>query len=191
MDERPFEGWFCLQAGEVLGPLSRAQLRKLEREGRLGPEDTLWGQRLPDGELLDSVTSGDVLRRDRFAVLVVDDNLVAASGLVQLLYEWGADHCVACTGAEALRAATALEPDVVFLDLDLPFPAGYALAVALRNLPRLPRIVILTADDSAPRWKKLQDGGFHHCLAKPADLDRLREVLWRLGKATPPRGVPS
>jgi len=188
MDERPFEGWFCLQGGEVLGPLKRGQLRKLAREGRLRPSDTVWEYRLPDGELLAPVGSGDVLRRDRFAVLIVDDDMIAAGALARLLREWGADHGVACTGMESPRATSALEPDVVFLDLDLPCPAGYALAVALRELPRLPTVVALTAEAGAARRKKLRDAGFRHSLAKPPDPDRLREVLWHMGRPTPARG---
>ena len=32
MDERPFEGWFCREAGGVLGPLSRGRLRQLREK---------------------------------------------------------------------------------------------------------------------------------------------------------------
>jgi CheY-like chemotaxis protein len=182
MDERPFEGWFCRQGEEVVGPLHRAQLRKLARARRLQLEDTVWGQRLPDGELLAPVGAGDVLRRDRFAALIVDDDVVTAAELVRLLRDWGTDHCVACTGEEAPRTAFALEPDAVFLDLDLSCPDGYALACALRELPRPPRVIALTGDASPARRTELRKAGFRQLLTKPADLDQLRALLPHLGR---------
>jgi CheY-like chemotaxis protein len=182
MDSRPFEGWFCRRGEEVVGPLNRAQLRQFVRQGRLRPEDTLWGQRLPDGELIAPVEARQVLRRDRFAALVVDDDVVAADLLARLLRDSGADDCVACTGDEAPRTTAAFEPDAVFFDLDLPCPAGYALACALRDLPQTPRVVPLTGDDSPSRRRGLREAGFRHWLRKPADADHLREVLSHLGR---------
>jgi CheY-like chemotaxis protein len=187
MDERPFEGWFCREGDAVVGPIGRARLRQMAREGRLRPEQTVWGQRLPEGELLAPVSAGEVLRRDRFAALVVDDDLAAAAALARLLREHGADHCVICTGDEAARATTALEPEAVFLDLELPCPAGYALAAALRQLPHPPRVVALTGDDSPAGRKRDRAAGFRHWLAKPADAERLRQLLAHLGRPGPAR----
>jgi CheY-like chemotaxis protein len=186
MDERPFVGWFCRDGGQVIGPLGRARLRQLTREGRLRPEDTVWCQRLPEGDLLAPLSAGEVLRRERFAALVVDDDLGAAGVLAGLIREAGADHCVICTGSEAVRATVALEPEAVFLDLELTCLAGYALAAALRQLPRSPRVVALTGGDAPPARKGPRAAGFRHWLAKPADLERLREILTHLGRPVAP-----
>jgi CheY-like chemotaxis protein len=187
MDERPFEGWFCREGDVVVGPLGRAVLRRLAREGRVGPGQTVWEQRLPEGELIAPVSAGEVLRRDRFAALVVDDDVAAAVSLARLLRESGADHCVICTGEEAVRATAALEPEAVFLDLGLPCLTGYALAGALRQLPRPPRVVALTGEDTPAARTKVRAAGFRHWLAKPADAERLREVLTHLGRPAPAR----
>ncbi len=181
MDERPFEGWFCRDGDDVVGPLGRARLRQLARAGRLRPEHTVWEQRLPEGELLAPVSAGEVLRRDRFAALVVDDDLAAAAELAQLIREAGADQCVISTGDEAARATAALEPEAVFLDLGLTCLAGYALAAALRQLPRPPRVVALTRGGTPAAG----DPGFRHWMAKPADPERLRELLAQLGMPVP------
>jgi CheY-like chemotaxis protein len=187
MDERPFEGWFCRDGDQVVGPLCRARLRQMAREGRLAPEHTVWGQRLPEGELLAPVSAGEVLRRDRFAALVADDDVAAAAALARLLREYGADQCVICTGDEAARATAALEPEVVFLDLELPCLAGYALAAALRQLPHPPRVVALTGDDTPADRKGARAAGFRHSLAKPADAEHLRQLLALLGRPAPAR----
>jgi CheY-like chemotaxis protein len=185
MDERPFEGWFCREGDKVIGPLGRARLRQLAREGRLQPEQTVWEQQLPEGELIAPVCAGEVLRTDRFAALVVDDDMAAAEALARLLREAGADHCVICTGEEAARATSALEPEAVFIDLELPCLAGYALASALRQLPSPPRVVALTGEEMAPGRKGPRPAGFRHWLAKPADPERLREILTHLGRPVP------
>lgn len=181
MDERPFEGWFFREGDEVVGPLGRAHLRQLAHKGLLLPEHTVWTQRLPEGELMAPVSAGAVLRADRFAALVVDDDVAAGAALARLLREAGADHCVICTGEEAARAASALEPEAVFFDLELPCLAGYALAGALRHLPNPPRVVALTREE-APAGRKRPHATFRHSLAKPADPERLREILAQLGR---------
>lgn len=186
MDERPFVGWFCREGETVVGPLGRSRLRQLAREGRLRPEHTVWGQRLPEGELLAPVSAGEVLSRDRFAALVVDDDLPAAGSLAQLLRGLGAHECVICTGDEAVRTATALEPEVVFLDLGLTCFAGYSLAGALRQMRRPPRVVALTAGGPPAPAEGKRATGFGHWLAKPADPERLREILTHLGRPVAP-----
>jgi CheY-like chemotaxis protein len=187
MDERPFMGWFCRLGDEILGPLGRGELRQLTRGGRLYSGDTAWRHRLPEGELIAPVGVGEVLRRDRFAALVVDDNVAAAAALAHLLRQGLADDCVFCTGAEAARTTAALEPEVVFLDVELACLAGYALASALRQLPRPPRVVALTSDDTPTGRKGLRAAGFQHWLIKPPDSESLRQILSLLGRSAPPR----
>jgi CheY-like chemotaxis protein len=184
MDERPFEGWFCRQGGEVAGPLGRSRLRRLARQGHLLPEQTVWAQRLPEGELIAPCSAAEVLRADRFAALVVDDDITAAAGLARLLREAGADHCVISTGEDSARAASALEPEAVFIDLGLPCQDGYALAGALRQLPHPPRVVALTGAEAPAGRKGTHATAFQHLLAKPADAESLREILAHLGRTT-------
>jgi len=187
MDERPFVGWFCRLDDQVFGPLGRDRLRQLVREERLQMGETVWGHRLPEGELIAPVSVGEVLRRDRFAALIVDDDMAAANALARLLRQGLADDCVICTGEEAVQATAALEPEAVFLDLELPCLVGYALAGALRQLSRPPRVVALTRDGTPAGRKGIRSAGFQHWLTKPPDPEHLREILTHLGRPAPAR----
>ena len=87
-------------------------------------------------------------------------------------------------------ATAALEPQAVFLDLELPCLAGYALAFALRHLPRPPRVVALTAGTTPTTRKGIRAAGFRHWLTKPADPEQLREALAYLGRPAPGPAEP-
>ncbi len=85
----------------------------------------------------------------------------------------------AADGAGALRAAQALEPDVVLLDVGLPDMSGLEVARHLRDrLPRLAVVVVSTRDSVDYRDLAVANGarGF---LAK-ADLTgaALDALLW-------------
>lgn len=57
-------------------------------------------------------------------VLVVDDNVDAASSLADLLSLYGATTLVAHDGARALQVAADFRPDVVFMDIGMPVVDG-------------------------------------------------------------------
>lgn len=78
-------------------------------------------------------------------VLVVDDQLVVREGLARLIScAPMALRCVstAATGAEALRAAARLHPDVVVLDVDLAGEDGLAL---IPQLALTASVLVLTS----------------------------------------------
>ena len=79
-------------------------------------------------------------------VLIADDHTIIRDGL-RLILETGEDfECVgeAADGAEAVRLAHALQPDVVLMDLRMPVMDGLAAIERLRaDQPNI-AIVILT-----------------------------------------------
>ncbi len=67
-------------------------------------------------------------------VLVVEDNVDAASAVSQLLAQAGCDTKVAHDGPAALEAADACRPQVALLDIGLPGLDGYEVARRLRTI---------------------------------------------------------
>ena len=66
-------------------------------------------------------------------ILVVDD-LKDVTETMGLLFETlGHDIRVAGNGQQAVETATAFEPEIVFLDLDMPVLNGYEAARAIRS----------------------------------------------------------
>jgi two-component system response regulator AlgR len=85
-------------------------------------------------------------------ILIVDDELLARNRLRVLLSE-SEDPSAPFTIEEAANVAQALEfvhrsplpVDLVLLDIQMPGPDGMVLAQTLRNLPKPPAIVFVTA----------------------------------------------
>ncbi|MBN1237187.1 MAG: response regulator [Gammaproteobacteria bacterium] len=117
------------------------------------------------------------LRRKR--VLVIDDNVDAAESLGLLLTDQGCDVQMANEGAEALRIARQTTPDAVLLDIGLPGMDGFEVARRLRLIPALEKtlIIAVTGYGSEIDRQRSVRAGFDHHLAKPVDLDELRELL--------------
>lgn len=86
-------------------------------------------------------------------ILLVDDDLGFRRVAAALLRARGM-HIMAesADGASAIAATHMHEPDGVLLDLHLPGQDGMAVAMALREGPRPPR-VILTSTETSP-WSE-------------------------------------
>jgi CheY-like chemotaxis protein len=113
-------------------------------------------------------------------VLVVDDNVGAASMLALLLGRLGADRVeVAADGFSAVRKAEELIPDVILLDIGLPGMDGYQVARELRQRPQLERsvLVALTGYGQEQDRARSREAGFDEHLVKPASVDDLQRVL--------------
>jgi signal transduction histidine kinase len=123
-------------------------------------------------------------RHDRRAVrgyriLVVDDNVDTASGMVQLLTLLGNDARAAHDGPAAIEAARGMRPDFVLLDIGLPGLDGYQVARALRadELHRNAVIIAVSGYGRDEDRRRSLDAGFHHHLVKPVDFDSLLTLI--------------
>lgn len=104
-------------------------------------------------------------------ILVADDNTDAAAAIAELLRLEGHRVETARDGAAALRIAQSLQPDVAFIDLNMPIMDGYELARSLQsNLSggRI-RLVALTGMGQAADVERTTAAGFDLHLTKPAD----------------------
>lgn len=112
-------------------------------------------------------------------VVVIDDNVDAANTLTALVVALGGEAVAAYNGAEGLRRAADIEPDVVLLDLGMPDMDGYETCRRLRDQPAGQRtfVVAVTGFGQAhDRDRALRDGFDAH-LTKPADPRVLEELL--------------
>jgi PAS domain S-box-containing protein len=115
-------------------------------------------------------------------VLIVDDNVDAATTLADVLRVEGHDPRVASSAAEALElVAQDAGVDICILDIGLPDMTGYALAARLRERidARPLRFIALTGYGQARDRAQSAAAGFDHHLVKPADL---RQLLGLLGE---------
>jgi CheY-like chemotaxis protein len=124
-----------------------------------------------------AATAAAPLRARR--VLVVDDNADAAESLALLLKLTGIEVHTASDGRAGLRAAEALQPDVVVLDLGMPGMNGYDACRAIRAQPwaGATTLVALSGWGQAEHRARAREAGFDHYLVKPVDFEALGRVL--------------
>jgi two-component system, LytTR family, response regulator len=115
----------------------------------------------------------------RIRVLVADDEPLARRGVRQLLA--GHEDLVVVgesrNGPETLRALETLEPDLVFLDIQMPEMSGFDVLRA-RGPQRMPAVVFVTAHDQfAVRAFEAQALDY---LVKPLNAERFDAALARV-----------
>jgi DNA-binding response OmpR family regulator len=115
-------------------------------------------------------------------VLVVEDSLDAADALAIQLRQWGYEYRICTSGGEALALAPYFHPNVVLIDIGLPDMTGWELA---RLLPRDALLIAVTARGEDGDYWRSRYAGIRYHLVKPAYQRQLREVLERVGPASP------
>ncbi len=112
-------------------------------------------------------------------VLVVDDNVDAASTLGELLKVLGHEPLVAHDAPSAIELAREEAPELALVDLGLPILDGYELIVRLRNLPGLQRLpaIAVTGYGQARDRARSRAAGFDRHVVKPVGLEDLRTLL--------------
>ncbi|HKO87738.1 MAG TPA: PAS domain S-box protein [Burkholderiales bacterium] len=119
-------------------------------------------------------------------VLVVDDNVDAATALHLLLQSLGHESRVEHEGIAALRVVSEFKPDIVLLDLGMPGLDGYEVARRMRQLvtEHPIKIVAVTGWGQEADREKTREAGFDLHLVKPVDLDELSQALNHKNSAT-------
>jgi signal transduction histidine kinase/CheY-like chemotaxis protein len=110
-------------------------------------------------------------------ILVVDDNDAAASNLGRLLELKNCVVSYAYDGAQAIRQAIDLVPEIIILDIGLPDRDGYSVAKYLRERGYTGKLIALTGFSTTDAREKGKVAGFDHYLIKPISLNELMSVI--------------
>ena len=145
-----------------------------------------------DGELENPGEKGgaefpDAANRKLFAgrrFLIAEDNAINAEILCELLSIYGAETAVKTDGAQALTEFREAAPgtyDAVLMDIQMPEMNGYEATRRIRRLERpdaweIP-VVAMTANAFAEDVRAAMDAGMTAHVAKPIDVEVLRETL--------------
>jgi two-component system, NtrC family, response regulator GlrR len=110
-------------------------------------------------------------------ILIVDDEAEVLELLKEIVEGLGYTVSAANNGAQALAALSAIQPDAILTDLNMPHLSGGELLDRVKaRWPELPVIVAAAAADPADVADALARGAFAY-LSKPFDLAQLEQVL--------------
>jgi CheY-like chemotaxis protein len=116
-------------------------------------------------------------------VLVVDDNHDAGDTLGMLLTSLHATVRTVHSGPEALATIDEFDPEVVLLDIGMPFMDGYEVARRIRaRRGKGVRLIALTGWGQEEDIRRAERAGFDHHLVKPPDLEKLGKLLHLNGR---------
>ena len=142
----------------------------------------LFAVRLPAVEAPENPQAGTASHqtaRRRLKILVVDDQPDLADLIALLARTMGHEARAIYDGEQALTAARAQVPDVLFVDIGMPVMTGYELARRVREDAMLAgvRLIALTGYGRDEDRVRVMEAGFHVHLTKPVSEAQLREVL--------------
>src|SRR5689334_6761820 len=128
--------------------------------------------------------------------LIVDNDLMQAQALGNLLSDEAIDCTMAGSGPEALAMIATLRPDVAILDLVMPHMNGLELLHTLRQrLPKLPAILTTgwpynqrvalarSTQATSPLAAFLEQEATAY-VVKPIDIDGILQIVARLTGST-------
>jgi DNA-binding NarL/FixJ family response regulator len=121
----------------------------------------------------DRITNANFDRPIR--VLLADDHAMFRQGLAGILASYGGMEVVAevPNDAEALELARELSPDVVIMQVQMPFSRALETLKAMRSFPDPPKVVIVTMFESPRYVRGLSGVGASAYLLKTSSAEHL------------------
>ena len=155
------------------------------RHGRPRPAQTRVVEAQPRG--VEIATTGAGPRRK--CVLVVEDNATIGGLLVALLREEGYRSMRAWDGREAIKMARDRRPDLIVLDLSLPYRDGLEVLHELRANEETRSAPIVVVSGNTLQLSTEDLSLVNETVSKPFDIDKLMNVF-RRALGDPEREVP-
>jgi DNA-binding NarL/FixJ family response regulator len=108
-------------------------------------------------------------------VLLADDHTMFREGLAGILASYGGMEVVAevPNDGEALKLSRELSPDVVIMQVQMPFERAKETLEAMRALPDPPKVVIVTMFESLHYVRELTGAGASAYLIKTSSSEHL------------------
>lgn len=122
-------------------------------------------------------------------IFLVEDDATIAGAVASHLRAWGYECCVAEDFRHVMEAFQRVQPQLVLLDLMLPFYNGFHWCQEIRRVSQVPILFLSSASDNLNILTAIQMGG-DDFLAKPFDLNilaaKVQALLRRAYDFAPP-----
>ena len=112
---------------------------------------------------------------DQISVLLADDHTMFREGLADLLASYGGMRVVGSTlnGEEALALAEEQRPDVVIMQVQIPFQKAKDILVRMRRVSPSPKVIIVTMFENPRYLRELMSLGASAFLVKTGSTRHL------------------
>ena len=112
-----------------------------------------------------------------YKTIIIDDERLARTELRSILKEYTEIEIIdeAQNGDEGIAKINKLQPDLIFLDINMPGMSGFEM---LKKLEEIPHVIFVTAYDEYA-IKAFEVNALDYIL-KPVDQDRLNEAIEKL-----------
>ena len=118
-----------------------------------------------------------------YRLLIVEDDLVIAKSIKNHIKSWGYEAECITDFKSVISSFVAYDPQLVLLDISLPFFNGYHWCSEIRKLSKVPIIFISSASDNMNIVMAMNMGG-DDFIAKPFDLNVLTAKVKALLRRT-------
>ncbi len=107
-----------------------------------------------------------------YKILIVEDEPLIAESMKRYLLKWGNEVECVTDFAEVLKHFVCFSPQLVLLDIGLPFYNGYYWCAEIRKISQVPILFLSSASDKMNIVMAMNMGG-DDFIAKPFDLEVL------------------
>ena len=125
----------------------------------------------------------------KYRIFIVEDDETIANLLKKHLSSWGYDVFLAEDFSNILQEFAGKDPQLVLLDLKLPFYNGFHWCEEIRKVSQVPVIFISSAADNMNMVMAMSRGA-DDCIAKPFDMDVLVAKIQAILRRTYSFGNP-
>ena len=115
--------------------------------------------------------------------MIVEDDSVIANQMSKFLYTWDYHVEIATDLRNVMNDFSNIRPDLVFMDITLPYKNGYYWCEEIRKVSKVPIIFISSASDNMNIVMAMNAGADDY-IAKPFDLQVLVAKLQALLRRT-------
>ena len=118
-----------------------------------------------------------------YRILVVEDDEVISEALCHCMKQWGYETGTITDFAHVMKEFVAFAPQLVILDISLPFYNGYHWCTQIRKVSKVPIIFLSSATDNMNIVMAINMGG-DDFIAKPFDLNVLMAKIQAILRRT-------
>jgi DNA-binding NarL/FixJ family response regulator len=112
-------------------------------------------------------------------ILIIEDSVLIGKKLKELISENISDYMLrqAKSITEALRMVTELNPNVVFLDINLPDGNGMQVLTHLKKLNQKIKVIIFSNAANDFYRRKFMENGCDYFLDKSKDFTQIPQII--------------